>query len=40
VIDFLEVRQEFDWHNLYQFFEAGSFYNDLLVGSCLVLAVA
>jgi electron transport complex protein RnfG len=36
----LEARQEFDRRNLYQFFEAGSFDNDLVLNSYLLPAVA
>ena len=36
----LEARQEFDRRNLYQFFEAGSFDNDLVLDSYLLPAVA
>lgn len=36
----LEVRQEFDRRNLYQFFEAGSFDNDLVLDSYLLSANA
>lgn len=38
--DLLEARQEFDRRNLYQFFEAGSFDNDLVLDSYLLPAVA
>ena len=36
----LEARQEFDRRNLYQFFEAGSFDNDLVLNSYLLPGVA
>lgn len=36
----LEARQEFDRRNLYQFFEAGSFDNDLVLDSYLLPAIA
>jgi electron transport complex protein RnfG len=36
----LEARQEFDRRNLYQFFEAGSFDNDLALNSYLLPGVA
>ena len=36
----LEARQEFDRRNLYQFFEAGSFDNDLVLNSYLLPSVA
>ena len=36
----MEARQEFDRRNLYQFFEAGSFDNDLVLNSYLLPAVA
>lgn len=38
--DLLESLQEFDRRNLYQFFEAGSFDNDLVLDSYLLPAIA